>query len=258
VVVHVKEELLALAATCEVDSLGTVKGWVIDTWLLTAKALSALGQTYTALLRGDIDAEIKLALAARGVDVEQLFSAAARRDVITRSDLTELLGAAAAISIDGWPLETMLLPNVPKGSRSRSESGIDILSVALQPAAADDNLTPDEALYIGSVKHTTSSPRDLRQKLNNSVTSDLSMPYLASQLRVFHGRLTERGLDARRVYLFLGDDTHLVVAMIGAVDSASADEFKREMAALKPAPPSGRCRHLLVPQLATLQNIVDG
>jgi hypothetical protein len=259
---HIASELDALAELCDLETLAAVNGWQIDSWTLDDEALGALAMVYEALLRGSVDAELTDALAEQGIDVTALLvDNSSARETITRADLVELVAAAAAIGADAWPATTLCMPNVPKGSRGRSEVGIDIMSVQMDFEDDTDTLGPAEKLFIGSVKHTISDPADLRRKLMASVSTDLTMPYIARQLRVFDGRLAERGFDARRLYLFLldfPDEYHVEIAMIGGIDSSMIDEFRDQLRHLDQAGGSNRrCRHLVIEDIARLHELVD-
>jgi hypothetical protein len=217
---------------------------------------------YHALLAGGLDDQIANALEGHGIDALALLTdEGGARDVITRSDLTELAAAAAAIAVDDWPYETMTLPNVPKGSRARSESGIDVLSVALDVDSESTELMEGETLYIGSVKHTIDDPSDCRYKLARSVSpTDVTLPYIAHQLRILSGQLEMAGINGRRVYLFLRgfpDDDHVEVAITGAVDGALRAEFLAQMSHLPQVTGRRRCRHLLFDDLEHLHDIID-
>lgn len=259
---HIGSELLVLAELCSTDDVGEFKGWSVDVWEFDEDALVALRAVYDALLLGGLDDEIAAALEADGIDTHVLLTDdESAREVITRSDLTELAGAAAVISVDHWPYETMALPNVPKGSRARSEVGIDILAAELDFASDSTALVDGETLFIGSVKHTVNDPVDCRYKLVKSISpNDLTLPYVTQQLRILSGRLEAQGLNGRRVYLFLRDfpdGDHVEMAMTGAVDATLRAEFLNQMHHLPQATGSRRCRLLLFADLEELHELID-
>lgn len=260
---HIGPQLLVLAALCDADDKGVVNGWTIDSWKVDDDALDALRQVYDALLAGGLEQDIEAALEADGIDVSALlFDDDTARDVITRSDLTELAAAAAAIGIDDWPEETMHLPNVPKGSRARSEVGIDVLAVRMDFDSDAVKLLPNEMLLIGSVKHTIDDAGDCRYKLVRSVSpSELTLPYMFQQLRVLNGRLEAQGLHSGRVYLFLRefpDGDHVAITVTGAVDSELEEEFLHQMTNLPQAQGARHCRHLLFDGLRDLHELGNG
>jgi len=262
VIPHIGPQLAALAALCAPEDRGAVRGWTIDRWKIDDEALEALLDVYEALLLGGLEAEIEASLEADGIDVSALLiDDDAARDVITRSDLTELAAAAAAVGADGWPQETMHLPNVPKGSRARSEVGIDVLAVRMDFESDEVELGPGEMLFIGSVKHTVEDPADCRYKLVRSVSpSDLTLPYVGQQLRVLSGHLMAKGIRARRVYLFLRgfpDGQRVAITITGAIDSTLEDEFFDQMANLPEADGIRHCRHLVFDGLEDLHELTE-
>ncbi len=259
---HIGPELLALAELCETEERGSFNGWTVDVWEFDAEALAALCDVYRALLAGGLDGDIASALESQGIDTLALLTnEESAREVITRSDLTELAAAAAAIAVDGWPYNTMALPNVPKGSRARSEVGIDVFAVDLDFDSDSTVLLDDEILYIGSVKHTVDDPSDCRYKLVRSISpKDLTLPYVAAQLRILSGRLEAQGLNGRRVYLFLRDfphEHHVGITMTGAVDERLRADFIEQMDGLPQVTGSRRCRHILFEALEGLHELVE-
>ena len=259
---HIGLQLATLAALCDPDDKGTINGWSVDTWALDDEALEALSDLYEALLTGGLEEEIEAALNADGIDVSALlFDDDRARDMITRSDLTELTAAAAAIGVDDWPDDTLNLPNVPKGSRARSEVGVDALAVRMDFESEEVELEPNDTLFIGSVKHTIDDPGDCRYKLVKSVSpSDLTLPYVAQQLRVLSGRLEAQGFKPRRLYLLLRnfpDPEHVAITITGAVDLDLEDAFLDQMVNLPEVEGTRRCRHLLFDGLATLHELLN-
>lgn len=237
---HGVDELLALADRCTCTGQGIVQGWRVDEWILDDDAVDAALAVYEAVLVGDLEAETQAALEAVGVPVrELLLDAEHDREEVTRSDLTELVATASLVS-DGWPVGRLLLPNVPKMSRRKSESGIDVVASSLLDDGPVDELLPGEHLYLASVKHTTAGGTGgLRYALDRSVTDEWTPVYVATQLRVLAGRLRMAVPDARatRLYLFLEgfpDFSRTVIHALGVVDVEQRADFDQQMSNLRP------------------------
>jgi hypothetical protein len=150
------------------------------------------------------------------------------------------------------------MPNVPKGSRSKSESGIDVLSLLLIDDGASDSLQDGEFLFIGSVKHTVQDIGDLRRKLIRSVSTahELTQPYIMQQLRLFVGRLSERGVVAQRAFLFVAEDIdtspRISIALTGGADATDLESLVDEMNSLPTSTCDRACRLLLLSNIADL------
>lgn len=187
---------------------------------------------YAALLQAGLsaDAEIAELLQADGIDVRTLLLAdGTGAEIITRADLCELVLAASLIGVDGGRPERLFMPNVPKMSRRKSDSGVDIFEARIDPSYSGD-LDASESLHLSSVKHSiSSSTYDVRSKLQNSLSEkELHTIYMTEQLRVLNGRLQEQGLSADladRVFLFLRGfpDPKTVRMLAGAVVDATAE-----------------------------------
>ncbi len=179
---------------------------------------------------------------------------------ITRADLTELTAAASMIAADECDAVRMHMPNVPKMSRKKSDSGVDVFDVSLGGGDPND-LTPQDHLVLASVKHTVrSNAGNLRWALVNSLTNELSHPYLAAQLRVLDGRLQQEGMQktsAARVYMFLRDfpaaDAVDLVA-VGVVAPDVEDSLREHIALLPQVNGPGRrkFRMILFPGLKAI------
>ncbi len=121
------------------------------------------------------------------------------------------------------------MPNIPKGSRRKSESGIDIMTASLEVDGPADSLLETETVYLASVKHTTTERNDrLVDALIRSVTTDLTPEYLTCQLRVLEHVMHTSHPTARRgrVFLVLRDfprSPHVRLAGIAAVDLLQLD-----------------------------------
>jgi hypothetical protein len=156
----------------------------------------------------------------------------------------------------------MHMPNVPKMSRRKSDSGVDIFVVTVRETSDSEDLTDGEHLTVASVKHTVDpkTAGGMRWKLAASLApGELSAPYVTSQLRVLNARLRQEGLNAQsasRVYLFLRDFPHPKIVdlfAVGVVDPDLKDNLIQQ-AQLLPHPHggNGRFRMILVPGLRNI------
>lgn len=208
---HGKSEVEALAARCNVTEGDDANGWRVDMWNMNDLDVDGAVGIYEAVLEGGASDSIVELLAEGGIDLNALLVGTGKDD-ITRSDVTELTAAASLVAVPGCNVDLMYMPNVPKMSRRKSDSGIDIfVAIVSSDETAAEELQDGEHLTIASVKHTvrTDSASDIRWKLANSLSeNELSAPYLASQLRVLNARMQQEGLGqgaASRLYLFLRD-----------------------------------------------------
>lgn len=229
-VVHVEGELLALAATCQLTHVRTSGLLRLDCWVTDQPAEDALVDTYSALLAPNevLEAEANEVLQQVGVDLQGLLlDSDSDRDVVTRSDCAELAAAAAHVSIDDWPVECLHMPNIPKASRRKSDSGIDLMSLRLL-RDAEGPLTNEEAVLLSSVKSRKDSGSQSVQAALASVSEMLDRPYLAQQLRVFHGHLRQRGVagNLARIFHVLAETGHSNIR-IHAVAVTSAGQHDR-------------------------------
>src|SRR5262252_347270 len=132
---HGRDELIALAERCVIDHLGEVNGWNVDSWDMENMDVEAAIKVYAAVLTGGATDPVIALLATSGLDLtEALNDVAHSRDEITRSDLTELTAAASMIAEPGCNIDYMYMPNVPKMSRRKSDSGVDIFVTLLRKA----------------------------------------------------------------------------------------------------------------------------
>jgi hypothetical protein len=219
-IVHGREELLELASQCEVQQLTDVNGWHVDRWDMDDGHVQAAVATYAAVLGGGATDPVLALLSEAGIDLDAfLIDADDSKEDITRADLTELAAAASLLAAPGYEIDMMRMPNVPKMSRRKSESGLDVTLVNLRDDLSDGvDLQDGEQLTIASVKHTVGgSAGGMRWKLVDSLSdAQLGHVYLASQLRVLNAQLRSEGQSAKcaaRVYLFMRDFPRL-----GAVD----------------------------------------
>jgi hypothetical protein len=172
---------------------------------------------YDAVLAGGATDPVLALLGEAGINLDAyLIHADASKEDITGADLT---AAASLVAVPGYEIDTMRMPNVPKMSRRKSESGLDVTVVNLRDDLSDGvHLQDGERLTIASVKHAVGdSAGGMRWKLVDSLSdTELGHVYLASQLRVLNVQLRSEGRSAQcaaRVYLFMRDFPRL-----GAVD----------------------------------------
>ena len=241
---------------------GHVNGWRVEIWALNNADVDAAVAAYEAVLAGGATDPVVVLLAKEGIDLELLLvDEESAHDHITRADIAELIAAASMIALDGWATTELHMPNVPKMSRRKSESGVDIFGIRLSEFPDGNDLEADERLGLASVKHTIdSSAGGIRRKLASSVgQSELSKAYLTQQLRVLNGHLRREGFHAEaaaRVYLFLRDfptAPGVEIVAVAVVDPQLKDDLTHQVSLL-PASPGGErvFRQILVPGLASL------
>ena len=233
-------------------------GWKIDSWTLDAGDIDRLLDVYRELLAPSYDEKVQDLLRDRGIDLDALLvDEENSKELITRADLCELAAVASLLAASGWPAHRLHMPNIPKGSRKKSESGIDAISTTLQTEVSGD-LTADEQLLLASVKHTTSSAARLRSALVTSVTEEFTPGYLATQLRVYEERLRQMDPDLAtdRLFLFLDgfpDAARVRIVAVAVVDPGLEQDLAVRLCNL-PNVPDGvySMRILYVPGLAGL------
>ncbi len=270
---HVSGGLNRLASLCVVVSQDPVSGWTLDTWELTFQDLDALVDLYHDLIVPDISSDVLSIIESAGVDLSALFYDEPPADApekridnanrVTRADMVELAAAASLIAVEGLSTEMILMPNVPKGSRRQSAPGIDVMGVVLNPAADVRSFSDDEKVVICSVKHSLEDCGDLRRKLVDSLSDgQLSAPYILQQLRVLHGRLQERHIDAEKIFLILSftpvsESSHVHLVGVGAVDITKRNEMDEESLNFPSLGPRARhLRRLFFPQISKLHERV--
>lgn len=224
---RIADRLGALAGGCSVVQLtrtgGRGSSWAADCWTLTAEDIDRLLDAYRALLAPAYDQKVQGLLRGQGIDLDILLVDSGNSlELITRADLCELAAAASLLAADGWPAERLHMPNIPKGSRKKSESGIDAISTTLAQGETG-SLVPGEMLLLASVKHTLKSATSLRTDLVASVRREYTQVYLATQLRVYeeHLRRLEPALTTDRVFLFLDGfphPDHVRIVAVAVVD----------------------------------------
>jgi hypothetical protein len=229
-IAHGRAELLELAGQCQTQSLDDVNGWHVDRWDMDTCDVDAAVTAYAAVLEGGATDPVLALLGEASIDLKAfLIDAEDSKEDITRADLTELTAAASLVAAPGYEIDMMRMPNVPKMSRRKSESGLDITVVNLRDDLGDGaDLEGDERLTIASVKHTVGdSAAGMRWKLVDSLADkELSHVYLASQLRVLNAQLRSEGRSAQsaaRIYLFMRDFPRLGSVDLYAVGVADPD-----------------------------------
>jgi len=225
---------------------------------MTDEALTTSVDAYQAVLLGGAEDVIDL-LTESGLDLSSLLlTPDDKRDEITRSDLCELIAAGSVIADSKCRIDSMVMPNVPKMSRRKSDSGLDIVDVVLQHGGEPSELSGAESLVVVSIKHSVqASTSALRYALVESVSDrELTQAYLATQLRVLSARLLESGLpaaEAQRVYLFLRDffqSPRVTIMAIGLTDATLVDDFRYQMSNLpETSSPNIGFRCIFVPDL---------
>ncbi|WP_330272108.1 hypothetical protein OG205_34610 [Lentzea sp. NBC_00516] len=263
-IIHAFAEIQALADACAPLAASAISGWTVDEWHLDDDQVQLLADAYLAVLRGDIDNAVEDELKRLGVPIDKLLIADHdSRELVTRSDAIEIAAIAALIKADRWPTDTLYAPNVPKMSRKKSDSGIDAMAAYLDPNARPGTpLSPDEKLYICSVKHTLqSSSSTLRYDLVKSVSEDeLTPTYLAGQLRVLKGHLDQLGVsNTSRVILFINQflqNENVRVHAVAAVDPSLLSDLTDQLTKHLPQMKTGNhaLRAIIIPDLANLHN----
>jgi hypothetical protein len=263
---QVDAELSSLAEHCSIEKVDSVQGWDAEVWTLSSEAKEILLSVYKKLLV-PFDEVYLEELSEWGVPVEALlFQGGEETDQLnrtTRADMTELAAAASLVARESVALPVLVTANVPKRSRRQSEPGIDVMGIVPDLSVESRPFADHDTLVLCSVKHTeTDDMTDLRGKLENSIDEMLNIYYLAPQLRVLHGKLNDRGIDAKRVMTLLRKDDLENPERVKVVGVASADvdhrrALERQMQRLANCSPSSRiCRNVLITGLATLHEKV--
>lgn len=259
-------EFATLVASCTCINQKLVNGWITDVWNLTQDNVALAVKCYQALLAGGLGtAEISAMerlLLDQGLPLrELLIDHENAKPNITRADVCELAAAASFVANDGWPSDTLHMPNVPKGSRAKSESGIDAMAITLDASAPDTELSAIELLHLGSVKHTiVASTYDVMSKLLRSVSlTELSVNYVCQQVRVLVGNLQAQGVQRpERAYMMLRDypskSARVNVSAAAVVDQDAYSDISARLEAMLPQVPDGaaRLRVITMPELANL------
>jgi hypothetical protein len=259
VITHGRQELVALADGSVVEDQGVVQGWKSSIWRLTADDCQRAVAAYEAILLGGTDEAIIDLLIESGLDLEALLFDEGKDD-ITRADVTEIVAAASMIARDECDVDRMHMPNVPKMSRRKSDSGLDVVDVVLDTEADSLDLSETERITIASVKHTISdSSANLRYALAKSLIDELTEPYMTVQLRVVNARLQAEGWDvslAKRIYFFLREFPNpatVTLVAVAAVDTNLEADISHH-ATLLPEDTVGnkKFRVVTIPEIAHL------
>jgi hypothetical protein len=259
--VHGREAILALASGCQIQRLSDVNGWHVDLWEMDETDVDAAVDAYNALLAGGATPSVLALLNEAGLDLSRYLVEDESKEDITRADLTELTAAASLMAAPGCDVDTMQMPNVPKMSRRKSDSGFDVSTVILRDDLAEDvDLQDGERLTIASVKHTVAgSAGSMRWKLVHSLSSELTQQYVTTQLRVLNGQLQREGRAkgvASRIYYFTRDFPRPDIVnlfAIGVVDSDLKDDLAHHVGLLPDIGKSERTfRMIALPGLRTV------
>jgi hypothetical protein len=211
---HGSAKLVELAARCTVLAQPASNGWDVDVWDMCEADVDLAVECYQSVLAADLGPEdpVLEELAAQGIDLLALLADHGKgRELVTRSDIAEFAAAASVIATDGFDTATMLMPNIPKMSRRKSDSGVDVFDVRIDTAAPAHQLVAGERLGLASVKHTlTDAASSLRRDIERSIDVDVELTptYVAQQLRVVMGQLQDEGMAkqrATRTFLFMTD-----------------------------------------------------
>lgn len=257
---HARKEVRALARHSKFETLDDANGWKVQSWELTQADVDRVISAYQALLTGvDLDDELSDLLSDMGLDPLGEPATTEHHAKLARADAMELVGAATLLAIEDLDVDDLHMPNVPKMAGKKSDSGIDVIGVELNPSATGEP-GPGERLVICSVKHTVGQyASGMRNKLESSVGADMSAPYLLRQLTTLHGRMVQSGIPATtadRVLYFLRDTlNHPGVRVVCVAASAPVPDcnLPDQPTLLEQAEGDDmHFRMILVPDLSTL------
>ncbi|SDU17841.1 hypothetical protein [Jiangella alkaliphila] len=256
---HARDEIKMIAQHSRVVALDTAQGWNIQQWALDDDDIVRAVAAYQALLRVDLNEELDQLLADMGVDRLGPPATSDQHAKVMRADAIELVAAATVVAVDDVDIDDMHMPNVPKMAVQKSDSGIDIIAVELDPDASSD-IGPGDRLVLVSVKHTVSRRAGgMRGKLEKSVTDELPAPYIHRQLTTVHGRLLQAGVNpnvAQRIFFFLRETLSnprvRVVCIAAAAPTPHCNLADQPAQLAQTNMPDAHFRMLLVPNLATL------
>lgn len=237
-------------------SLGSFNGWAASETLLTAEQVDLACAAYRECLVPVIPEPIRRAFEADGEPIEQFLLAEEESDdTLTRSDITELVAAASLMSSDSIDGRFIELPNVPKRSRAVSEHGADFVAVRLSTMETEAPWGPEDMLFVGSVKHTTADPDDLRRKLVTSLGKGMPRRKLRGEVRVLVDQLSRSGIDARRTYaalLSFPDPTRVTLVGVGVVAPTHHESL---IAGLQKLPVNKGARRILAVVVEDLEQL---
>ena len=263
---HAREQIMALAEHCALVTLDPVQGWNVQQWTLTDDDVGRAVAAYQALLAVDLDDELDQLLADMGVDRYGPPATLVQHERVMRADAVELMAAATVISFDEADIDDLHMPNVPKMSVHKSDSGIDVIGIEMDASAAGP-IVDSERLILVSVKHTVDRyAAALRGQLEKSVTEEWPALYLHRQLTTLHGRMRQSGVSAdtaRRIFYFLRETLRhprVRVVCVGAAAPPPDCNLPDQPVQLGDAAmPDAHFRMLLVPDVASLhEKLVPG
>lgn len=264
---HARDEIKALAQHSNVVLMDATQGWNIQEWTLNDDDVDRAVAAYQAILSVGLDDELEQLLADMGVDPLGPPAETDQHARVMRADAIELVAAATVVAVDDVDIDDLHMPNVPKMAGQKSDSGIDVIGIELDPEESGP-IVPGEQLLLMSVKHTIGKyASGMRGKLEKSVTDELPAPYLLRQLSTLHGRMIESGVSkgtARRAFYFLRETlSHpqvRIVCVAGAAPPPHCNLPDQPAQLAETAMPDAHFRMLLVPSLATLHEklVPDG
>jgi hypothetical protein len=256
---HARDEINSLAEHSRVVSLEAAQGWNVQEWALTDDDVQRSVAAYQALMAVELDDELDQLLDDLGVERLGAPATTDQHARVMRADAIELVAAASVIAVDEASIDDLHMPNVPKMSGQKSDSGIDVMGIDLHPGEFGP-IVPGERLLLVSVKHTVDKyASGMRGKLEKSVNDELSVPYLYRQLKVLNGRMIDSGVSresALRVFYFLRD-THShpqvrVVCVAAAAPEPDCNLASQPAQLVETEMPDAHFRMLYVPGIAAL------
>lgn len=261
---HGSSQLTELADRCSVRAVDPVNGWEVDVWEMTTADVDLAVEIYNSVLAADLVATdpVVTSLSQQGIDLHRLLADPGRgSELVTRADIAEYAAAASVIATEGFTTGSMQMPNIPKMSRRKSDSGVDIFDVQLSATAVTPALVAGERLGLASVKHTvTTQASSLRLNIQKSISPahELSQAYLAEQLRVVVGHLQAEGMAreaAQRTFSFMADFPDAAwTRMLGlaVVDPSLEDAMIAQMPNLPKVAGGHKFRIVTFPDLETV------
>lgn len=253
--------MLELADCCKPARSDPSNGWTIDAWGLSEDAVGHLVKAYRESFSPTLESRINERLNKAGIDLNKLLFDSTtitkpQHEKVVRADLTEFAAAASLIAVEGIQADYTCLANLSKGSRKKSDSGIDVVAIKPHGEAADLSNEADYLLILCSVKHTTKKASNMRGKLVASVTDDLSIPYLSTQFVVIYKEYSKAGIDLESIFEKLIDYPRpgsVFIIAAGAVDTNEGENLADQMKHLPMrAGDTYHCRHLLLADIANL------
>jgi hypothetical protein len=263
---HARDEIMALAEHSNVISLDTRQGWNIQTWTLTDDDVQRVVAAYQALMAVDLDDELDQLLIDLGVDRLGPPATTDQHARVMRADAIELMAAATVIAFDETDIDALHMPNVPKMAGKKSDSGIDVVGIVLDPETLGP-IVASERLVLVSVKHTVDRyASGVRGDLEKSVTVEWPALYLYRQLTTLNGNMVRSGMSretAKRVFYFLRETLNhpqvRVVCVAAAAPPPHCNLPDQPAQLGQTAMPDAHFRMLLVSDVAALhEKLVPG